>query len=362
MKAVVLTGFGHADQVLRYETQHPKPQRKAGEVLVEVHVASVNGGDSRVRMGWLPKGMVKIPQILGCDVAGVVLEADANSKFKPGDRVVADTGQAVSDPWGTHAEFVSCPESRFAALPASVSFEAGAALPVAGLTAWQALKGSMPLAGKRVLVLGGAGGVGHLAVQIAKSQGAYVAATCSSRNVEFVTKQLGADLAIDYTKGQKLEEAAGGAGSYDLVVDLVGDEPSAWGVLRRRGGRMAAVSFDGILQGKTGGALLLGILVRALRCKLAAALGLCPRYDIITQQQHGPGMGLEEVVGLVASGQVVPHIERVVSLAQVAEAHKHVETGRARGRVVVRVAEADDAAPARAASAAAAAVAPAVAG
>ncbi|KAG2429081.1 hypothetical protein HXX76_011321 [Chlamydomonas incerta] len=287
----------------------------------------------------MPKGMVKVPQILGCDVAGVVLEADADSKFKPGDRVAGDTGQALSDPWGTHAEFVSCPEGRLVRLPAGVSLEAAAALPVSGMTAWQALRGSMPLAGKRVLVLGGAGGVGHFAVQIAKSQGAYVAATCSGRNLEFVTKQLGADLAIDYTKGQKLEEAAGGAGSYDLVVDLVGGEPGAWGVLRRRGGRMAAVSFDGILQGKTGGALLLGILARVLRCKLAAALWLCPRYDMIVQQQNGPGMGLEELVGMVADGRVVPHIERVVPLAEVAAGHQHVEAGRTRGKVLVRVAE-----------------------
>ncbi|KAG2449979.1 hypothetical protein HYH02_000083 [Chlamydomonas schloesseri] len=299
--------------------------------------------------------MVQMPQILGCDVAGVVLEADANSKFKPGDRVVGDSGQSLIDPWGTHAEFVSCPESRFARLPASVTFETAAALPVSGMTAWQALRGSMPLAGKRVLVLGGAGGVGHLAVQIAKSQGAYVATTCSGRNMEFVTKELGADLAIDYTKGEKLEEAAGGAGSYDLVVDLVGGEPGAWGVLQRRSGRMAVVSFDGILKGKTGGALLVCILTRALRCKLAAALGLCARYDVVAQKQNGPGAGLEEVVELVASGRVTPHIELTVPLEEVAAAHRHVEAGRTRGKVVVRVAEGAAAAAAAAAETTAAA-------
>ncbi|EFJ49233.1 hypothetical protein VOLCADRAFT_90178 [Volvox carteri f. nagariensis] len=228
----------------------------------------------------LPKAMITIPQILGCDVAGLVLEADPSSKFKVGDRVVGCTGQ-IMDRWalGTYAEFVCCRENLLTAIPPG------------------ALAPSMPLAGKRVLVLGGAGGVGHFAVQ------------------------------------ETLTTAAGDP--YDLVVDLVGDEPSCWGLLRRDG-RMAVVSFDKIMQGRNGIWLVLLIMGRVIRLKLASALGLCPKYDSV-MQDLAPEKGLNQLLELLAEGRVRVHVERQVTLEQVVEAHEHVERGRTRGKVVIRV-------------------------
>ncbi|KXZ56542.1 hypothetical protein GPECTOR_1g487 [Gonium pectorale] len=275
--------------------------------------------------------MIAIPQILGCDVAGVVKEADANSKFKVGDRVVGDTAQILKDPWGTYAELCSCKEELLTRIPEGVSFEQAAAMPIAGLTAWQALAPSMPLAGKRVLVHGGAGGIGHFAVQIAKTQGAYVATTCSGRNEEFVTQVLGADLAIDYTKGEKLADVAGEP--YDLVVDLVGAEPESWKVLKRSG-RMAAVSWDKMVKGKSGFALVATILRRMLRLKMASALRLCPKYDAI-QQEFEPDKGLSQLLQLAAEGKVRVHIDRVMGLEQIPEAHEVLEKGGVRGKIVI---------------------------
>ncbi|GIM14233.1 hypothetical protein Vretimale_17264 [Volvox reticuliferus] len=252
-------------------------------------------------------------------------------RFKVGDRVVGCTGQ-VLEPWGTYAELVSARADRLTHIPAGVTFEQAAALPLAGMTAWQALAPSMPLSGKRVLILGGAGGVGHFAVQIAKSQGAYVAATCSSRNTEFVTQVLGADKAIDYTK-ENLQEAAGQP--YDLVVDLVGEEPSSWGVLRRDG-RMAAVSFDNTMKGRTGMWLAVLILTRVIRLKVMSALGLLPKYDNVMQSM-GPDQGLKQLAQMVAEGRVKVHVDRVMSLEQLPDAHEYVEQGRTRGKVVIKV-------------------------
>ncbi|PNH05219.1 Reticulon-4-interacting protein 1, mitochondrial [Tetrabaena socialis] len=330
MKAIVMTGYGAPKDVLELRTDHPKPLRKKGEVLVAVRATSINPGECKVRQGILPKGMIKVPQILGCDVAGEVLETDPTSKFKVGDRVFGCTGQILSDPWGTYAELVSAKEDRLLAIPDGVSFEQAAAMPIAGMTAWQALAPSMPLQGKRVLVHAGAGGIGHFAVQIAKAQGAYVATTCSGRNVEFVTQELGADLAIDYTK-DKFEEVAGAP--YDLVLDLVGEEPRSWPLLKKNG-RMAVISWDKMVEGKSGGGLVFAIVWRIMKMKTSSALGLCPKYDSVAQE-YGSGKGLEDLVKLVAAGSVKVHIERVVMLEQIPEAHEYSEQGRTRGKVVV---------------------------
>ncbi|GLC46509.1 hypothetical protein PLESTF_000987900 [Pleodorina starrii] len=334
MRAVVLTGFGEPKKCLKYREDHPKPVRKPGEVLVAVKATGVNPAECHIRNAKLPKAMITIPQILGCDLAGVVLEADPTSKFKVGDRVVSCTGQFLRDPWGTYAEYVSVREALVAPLPAAVSFVEGAALPIAGMTAWQALAPSMPLGGKRVLVLGGAGGVGHFAVQIAKTQGAYVAATCSTRNTDFVTRELGADRAIDYTQ-EKLETAAGEP--YDVIVDLVGAEPYVWGLLRKRG-RLAAVSFDQTMQGRQGWGLVLGVVARMMRLKLASALGLCPQYDSVVQDV-APDKGLIQLAALVSEGRVRVHVEVVEGLQGLVGAHEGVQSGRTRGKVVIQVAE-----------------------
>eukprot|EP00878_Enallax_costatus_P006054 GHUV01006350.1.p1 GENE.GHUV01006350.1~~GHUV01006350.1.p1 ORF type:complete len:220 (+),score=69.53 GHUV01006350.1:308-967(+) len=200
MAAAVFRVFG-PPSVLQYERDFPKPSRRKGEVLIKVAAASVNPVDWKTRKGEVPRFTVTRPKIPGGDVAGVVQEADPGSQFKPGDRVFGCTGQQA--PWstyGTYAEYVVAPESTLLPIPERTSFHEAASVPLAAMTAWQAVESSMPLSGKRVLVHAGAGGVGSFAIQIAKAQGAYVATTCSARNADFVTKTLGADRAIDYNK------------------------------------------------------------------------------------------------------------------------------------------------------------------
>lgn len=206
--------------------------------MVRVAAAAVNPVDAKTRSGAVPRLVVKLPRILGSDVAGVVVEADDDSRggFKKGDRVFACTGQHLfTSAYGTYAELVAAPERCFARVPDRLSLVDAAAVPLAASTAWQALAPRMPLAGKSVLVHAGAGGVGSFAVQIAKAQGAArVVATCGPANVGLV-KGLGATQVVDYTK-ERFEEAA--PGPYDVIVDTIGGEYEARGLklLRKRGG------------------------------------------------------------------------------------------------------------------------------
>lgn len=163
-------------------------------------------------------------------MAGVVEDASLavgpGRRFRAGDRVYACTdGFLFYNKWGAYAEYMVVKEEQLAAIPEGLSFEEAGGVPLCALTAWQALEGAMPLAGKRVLVHAGAGGVGCFAVQIAKALGAHVTATCGSRNVEFVTQTLGADVAVDYSASDfeaPCRESA--ANKYDCVVDLIGGD------------------------------------------------------------------------------------------------------------------------------------------
>lgn len=341
MRAAVMRAQGPPD-VLKVEPDFPPPARGPGEVLIRVAAAAVNPIDYKTRSGkQVPRALVALPRILGGDVAGVVEAADPDSGFKKGDRVFGCTGQQMfHNRYGTYAELVSAPASTLAPIPEGVSFEAAAATPLAALTAWQCLEPRMPLAGKRVLVHAGSGGVGSFAIQIAKAQGAHVTATCSGANVELVTRTLGADRAVDYT-AERFETAA--PGPYDLVLDGVGGdyEPRSLGLLRARGpgrGHYANVLAHGWVQ-KYGGALgTAATFFGIARGTLLGALGLGPSYSLVVMQARA-SRGLHEIAKLMAEGKVKPLIDRVVPLEQVAEAHAHQESGRARGKVVLRVAD-----------------------
>ncbi|MFZ1925590.1 MAG: NADP-dependent oxidoreductase, partial [Solirubrobacteraceae bacterium] len=208
MRAVLIHETGGPD-VLRFE-QAERPEPAAEEVLIEVRAASVNPIDWKIRRGLRE---TQLPAVLGNDVSGVV-ELSRMDGFAAGDEVL---GIASS---GGYAEFATVPATLIARKPASISYEQAAALPVSGLTAWQALFDSGGLqAGQTALVAGGAGGVGHLAVQFAKHAGARVIATGSARNREFVLG-LGADEYIDY-KSQDVGEVAS---DVDVAFDTVGGE------------------------------------------------------------------------------------------------------------------------------------------
>jgi len=275
MRAAVMRSFG-PPSVLRVESdvplpppfgppqQAPAPTSSAAEAnanafrakrppanvplaLVKVAYASVNPIDWKTRKGEFPRFLCANPKILGGDLSGVVVAlcplASAPSStpppFRVGDRVFSLTGlQEFWQPYGCAAEYAAVPLDRLAHAPEGLPLREAAAVPLAAMTAWQALSPAFPLAGKRVLVHAAAGGVGAFAVQIARQKGAAVVhGTCGPRNADFLVRELGADAAIDYTAGVFEDHPlAREEGGYDVVVDLVGGdyERRSLALLRRR--------------------------------------------------------------------------------------------------------------------------------
>src|SRR5215469_2765571 len=223
MKAVLADDYG-GPEVLQIEDV-AVPKIGPNGVLVQIHSSSVNPIDWKLRSGKFKAARNFVfPVIWGCDFSGIVTETgSAVTFFKPGDEVYGFKDGSVAKTFrGTYAEFAVVPEKALARKPAKLSHEEAAAIPLAALTAWQALvtKGRLK-PGQRVLIHAGAGGVGIFAIQIAKALGVYVAATASSRNQEFL-RQLGADLAINY-ENERVEDKISNC---DLVLDGVGK--SAW--------------------------------------------------------------------------------------------------------------------------------------
>lgn len=358
------------------------PPAGAAVALVKVAYASVNPIDWKTRKGEFPRVGVAIPKIVGGDLSGTVVALSAAAEqqaaaspdaLRVGDRVFSLTG--LQEPWqgyGATAEYVAVPLSHLARVPPGVPLRAAGAVPLAGMTAWQALAPAMPLAGKRVLVHAAAGGVGGFAVQIAKAQNAAaVHGTCGPRNAEFLTKELGADGAIDYTKGP-FEDDPLAAEGYDVVVDLIGGdyERRSAALLRRRaelrreawarqaaeaGGEgeagalapfasrpyLAEVLNSGALR-EAGGNQLKGALLMLGNVARGMAMSFfdkraSPLYKPIVVRPHARSGGLEALAGLMAEGKLRVFVEREFPLEEVAAAHELVEGGHCRGKVVVRV-------------------------
>ena len=214
MKAIVIRRYGSAE-VLQYEDV-AQPQIKPNQLLVKVHASSVNPIDWKTRQGMLSLLTVnQFPLILGFDVAGEVVAVGSQvTGFQIGDAVYGST----SFPGGAYAEFAAVPENLIAYKPKNLSFEEAATVPLAALTALQALRDQGNIkSSQTVLINGASGGVGMFAVQIAKALGTEVTGVCSSKNLEFV-KSLGADRVIDYTK----EDFTDNSGQYDIILDAVG--------------------------------------------------------------------------------------------------------------------------------------------
>jgi NADPH:quinone reductase-like Zn-dependent oxidoreductase len=286
-----------------------RPEPKAAEVLIRVRAAGVNPIDWKLRAGYMKQFMpLTLPYTPGLDVAGTVAGlGEGFTGFAVGDRVF---GRGA----GTYADFAVAPATTIARIPEGVSFEQAAPLHVGGETAWVGLFDSAHLeTGQRLLVQGGAGGVGAIAVQLGHWKGAYVIATASAANVEFV-RSLGADEVIDYTR-VNVEDALH---DVDVVLDTVGGEVTAhsWGVLRP-GGLLVAVA--GPPDTHTAEA-------RGVR---TSGVGHPPETRPI----------LEELGALVASGDLKPQIGQVFALEDAAQAHAVSETGHGRGRILLKVAD-----------------------
>ncbi len=320
MKAIVRETYGSPD-VLHLE-EVPLPRLRDDDVLVSVRAASANAGDWHLLRGTpFPFRLVaglRTPKfkIIGTDVAGQVEAVGRNvTRFRRGDDVFGELSRCG---FGAYAEFAAAPHTALAFKPANLSFEEAATLPTAGCTALQGLRKGRIQRGQRVLINGASGGVGTFAIQIAKTFGTEVTAVCSPGNVD-VVRSIGADHIIDYTK---VDFATWGRG-YDLILAANGDR-SIWDYRR-------ALAADGCYV-MTGGsnrqlteALLLGPLLSMGRQQFGNVLVKPNQAD------------LEVLAELCESGKVRPVIDRRFPLSEVSSAVRYVESGHARGKVVVTV-------------------------
>lgn len=332
MKAAFIRRYGGNAVVELGEL--PAPQAGPGELLVEVHAASVNPVDFKIRDGMLkmiiPFGF---PLILGNDLSGVVKAVGAGvTRFRPGDAVFARMDKRLI---GAFAEFAVVAEADAAAKPANLTHIEAAAVPLAGLTAWQALFEIGGLkAGQKVLIHGGSGGVGTFAIQLARHAGATVATTVGVRNAE-LARSLGADIVIDY-KAQRFEDVVS---DQDLVFDTqAGDIQHRSFAVLKRGGVLVSIAGkpDGRLVREFGLNPLLGVLLDFLSRKtlrLAKRHGV--RYEYLFM--HPSGEQLAQIGRLLADGSVRTVIDKVFPLEQVREALAYSEAGHATGKVVVEV-------------------------
>jgi NADPH:quinone reductase-like Zn-dependent oxidoreductase len=307
MKAVCIHSFGGPD-VLKLENVDI-PQPKEDEVLIKVHAASVNPVDYKIRSGrYPPVNEQQLPKVLGRDVSGTVERCGrAVRDLKEGEAVYAmlDSGS------GGYAEYVVIKASLCSRKPERLDYSEAAAIPLAGLTAWQGLfdEGNLT-AGQRVLIHGGAGGVGHLAIQFAKARGATVCTTVSSQDVEFV-RSLGADEVVDY-RTERFEDKLH---DVDLVFDLVaGDtQERSWSVL------------------KDGGTMI-STLAKPSDAKAREHHARATNYVA-----HPDGAELAEIGRLVDAGKVRPCVLATYPLDHVADAQQRLERQHPHGKVVLQV-------------------------
>jgi len=328
MKAFVLNQYKEPLQ----QADVPEPVLGDGEVLIQVHAAGLNQLDEKIRLGEFKQILpYKLPQVLGHDVAGVVLQVGAKVRsFKPGDEVFARPGK---DSIGTFAERVAVAEEDLAIKPANISMEEAGSLPLVALTAWQALveRGSVR-PGQKVFIHAGAGGVGSIAIQLAKYLGATVATTVSAGNKDFV-RELGADVVIDY----RTEDFVEILHDYDLVLDSLGGENLERSLkVLRKGGKAIGIAGPpdaGFARQLGGNPVLLGamtLLSSGIRRK-ARRLGVS--YEFLFM--HADGSQLREVAALIDAGEIKPVVGRVVPFDRTAEALVDLEKGGVRGKTVV---------------------------
>lgn len=333
MKAIIAEQYG-GPEVLQIADDLSVPRVGPNGVLVQLHATSVNPVDWKFRQGLLDAVRpVVFPVIWGCDLSGVVAEVGPSvTLFNPGDEVYGFKDGYVAKTYrGAYAEYVVAPEKALAKKPGNLSHVEAACVPLAALTAWQALLGQGKLKqGQRVLIHAGAGGVGVMAIQIAKAFGAFVVATASTRNQDFL-RELGADLAIDYT----LERIDAIHPRFDLVLDGVGK--SVWGSSMRAlkfGGRLVTLTVP-IPEQRAGKFKFLATAIGGVVCGVAR--GLPGGKRLLLTRVKPRGGELEKIGALIEAEKIRPVVEKVFSLEQIADAHRLSERGHVRGKLAVKI-------------------------
>ncbi|MET9549795.1 NADP-dependent oxidoreductase [Streptomyces sp. NPDC006627] len=312
MRAVSPRAWGAPENLVPVEVDRPEPGLT--EVLVRVHAAGVNPVDWKTRAEGAFGTWGDTP-ILGYDVSGVVEEVGPGvTLYAPGDEVFGMP--RFPEQAGGYAEYVAAPARRFAPKPAGIDHVQAAALPLAALTAWQGLVETAGLrAGQRVLIHAAAGGVGHLAVQIAKAHGAYVIGTARAEKHDFL-RGLGADELVDYARVDFTEAVR----DVDIVLDGVG---GAYGTrsleVLRPGGHLVTLPDPGGLPD----------------AGLARERGIHTGWTVVEPDR----LGLLEIARLVDEGRLRAEIDTVLPLEEAAKAHAYGERGRTRGKIVLRVAD-----------------------
>ncbi|MFT4745044.1 MAG: NADPH:quinone reductase-like Zn-dependent oxidoreductase [Nitriliruptoraceae bacterium] len=321
MQAMTRTEYGDVDALLLKRVD--VPTAAAGELLVRVVASSINPADRYHLIGkpYMIRAVDGFPRprtpSLGTDVAGTVLAIGADvAGYTVGDRVFGGSGNA-------YAEVATLPAAKAAHIPDGVTFEQAACLPIAGATALQGLRKAGVKPGDRVLVNGASGGVGHLAVQIAKAMGAHVTGVCSTPNIQFV-RSLGADEVIDYTT----TDYATTGQRWDVLLDNHGNHsPSQNAAILVPGGRWTMI--NGPMTGK---------LLGPMRYIVAAlAHGLFSKHKVIELNAKMPTEDMATLASYVASGEVVPHVQRTFTLAELPAAMTHLATNRTRGKLLVQI-------------------------
>lgn len=308
MKAIRIHGYGDVE-TLRYEDA-PLPEPGPEDVRIRVHAAGVNPVDWKIRAGYLASMVPhEMPLTLGWDVSGVVEKVGANvTHLSVGDAVYSRPDITRN---GTYAEFVVVRASEAAAKPETLTHNEAAAVPLAGLTAWQALFDHAQLKpGERVLIHAGAGGVGSFAIQLAKWSGAHVISTASAAN-EALVRDLGADEFVDY-RSQRFEQVLA---KVDVVLDTIGGDTQERSIqLLKSGGRLISVTTPP-------------------DADALAAVGATGNLFMVQPSSESLG----RIGALIDSGSVRVLIDSVFPLAEARAAHTKSETGRAKGKIVLEV-------------------------
>ncbi|MDC3360032.1 NADP-dependent oxidoreductase [Candidatus Thioglobus sp.] len=335
MKSLMMTKYGDAGTSLKVQ-EVPIPNFGKNQILIKTHSASFNPIDYKILRGdFKAMGKIQFPKGIGRDVSGIVEKVGKNVKnFKAGDKIYS---RIAEDFVGTMAEYVISNDTDAALIPLNLSFDESASIPLAGLTSYQALVDVAKLSsGESILIHAGSGGVGTIAIQLAKHLGANVTSTTSTKNVKLV-KDLGADKVIDYTKHSYLDEGA----KFDVVFDTLGGEHTlnAFKVLKD-GGRV--VSISGALDSITAKQFGLNKFVRLILAfqarkvtKAAAKMNAMYRFLFMSSS----GAQLKKIAQLYESGSIKPVIDKTYDFKSSIPALEYLSTGRAKGKVIVKIVE-----------------------
>lgn len=309
-KQIAISEFGDPEVLVVQTSSMPQP--KAGEVIVKVHFAGVNPIDVKTRagLGWAAsENKDNLPWVPGYDISGEVITLGQGAeRFCVGDNVAGFIGFPLTG--GGYSQYISVPESALSLVPDSITLEAAAALPLAGQTALQALDKAGVNEGDRVLILAGAGGVGHIAIQVAVAAKAEVFTTCSEANLDYMAT-LGAH-AVNYQfapVSERVEEA-------DVLIDLVGGD----------------AALDALKCLKDGGKVVtVPTLSAELICEKAKMLGFEASGMLVDPNPEQ----LDALLYMVSVGLVKTEIQQVFAMSEVSEAHRQIETGHTRGKILL---------------------------